>query len=152
MICSSHLSSPRNLLSSAARAIFCNPAASMLRLLLSKTILQLCVVFRCLFSLFSLDCVFRSPLVNTTLPTLPLPFSILLHPTFPALRMKVFDDGRKLTLHKINGFLRTKIVSFVMNLQRTNPPIYICRHGESEFNLKGLLGGGSARHYLEYAG
>jgi hypothetical protein len=32
--------------------------------------------------------------------------------------IKVFDDGRRLTLHKINGFLRTKIVSFVMNLHR----------------------------------
>ena len=56
----------------------------------------------------------------------------------------MFDDGRKLTLHKINGFLRTKIVSFVMNLQRTTTPIYLCRHGESEFNLMGLLGGDSA--------
>eukprot|EP00596_Hydrurales_sp_CCMP1899_P002263 CAMPEP_0119034028 /NCGR_PEP_ID=MMETSP1177-20130426/1086_1 /TAXON_ID=2985 /ORGANISM="Ochromonas sp, Strain CCMP1899" /LENGTH=503 /DNA_ID=CAMNT_0006991219 /DNA_START=82 /DNA_END=1593 /DNA_ORIENTATION=+ len=57
--------------------------------------------------------------------------------------IKVFDDGRRLTLHKINGFLRTKIVSFVMNLHRNSPPVYFSRHGESDFNKRGLIGGDS---------
>jgi hypothetical protein len=30
--------------------------------------------------------------------------------------IKVYDSGRKLDLHLIHGFLKTKIVSFVMNL------------------------------------
>jgi 6-phosphofructo-2-kinase/fructose-2,6-biphosphatase 2/6-phosphofructo-2-kinase/fructose-2,6-biphosphatase 4 len=54
----------------------------------------------------------------------------------------VFDDGRKLSLHQIYGFLRTKIVSFVMNLHRVPRPIYMVRHGESDFNTRMLVGGG----------
>ena len=57
--------------------------------------------------------------------------------------IKVYDDGRKLMLHQIHGFLRTKIVSFVVNLHRVPHPIYFVRHGESEFNVSGLIGGDS---------
>ena len=57
--------------------------------------------------------------------------------------IKVYDDGRKLTLHQIHGFLHTKIVSFVMNLHRVSHPVYFVRHGESEFNVDGLIGGDS---------
>lgn len=57
--------------------------------------------------------------------------------------IKVYDDGRKLMLHQIHGFLRTKIVSFVVNLHRVSHPIYFVRHGESEFNVSGLIGGDS---------
>jgi broad specificity phosphatase PhoE/adenylate kinase family enzyme len=57
--------------------------------------------------------------------------------------IKVYDDGHKLTLHKIHGFLRTKIVSYVMNLHRVPHPVYFVRHGESEFNVSGLIGGDS---------
>lgn len=56
--------------------------------------------------------------------------------------IKVFDDGQKLILHEIHGFLRTKIVSFVMNLHRVPRPVYLVRHGESAFNERGLIGGG----------
>jgi broad specificity phosphatase PhoE len=43
----------------------------------------------------------------------------------------------------INGFLRTKIASFVMNLHTTNRPIYMCRAGETQFIKRGLIGGDS---------
>lgn len=56
--------------------------------------------------------------------------------------IKVYDGGKKLTLHAIHGFLRTKIVSFVMNLHTVPRPVYIVRHGESVFNVRGLVGGG----------
>lgn len=58
--------------------------------------------------------------------------------------IKVYDGGKKLTLHAIYGFLRTKIVSFVMNLHTVPRPVYIVRHGESVFNVKGLVGGGTS--------
>ena len=57
--------------------------------------------------------------------------------------IRVYGDGRTLTLHEIHGFLRTKIVSFMMNLHTEPRPIYITRHGESDFNIRGLIGGDS---------
>eukprot|EP01035_Chromulina_nebulosa_P019744 gene19744-25676_t len=57
--------------------------------------------------------------------------------------IKVYSDGRKILLNDIYGFLRTKIVSFVMNLHTVPRPIYIVRHGESVFNVRALVGGDS---------
>ena len=57
--------------------------------------------------------------------------------------IRVYSDGRTLTLHEIHGFLRTKIVSFMMNLHTESRPIYITRHGESDFNVRNLIGGDS---------
>jgi hypothetical protein len=48
-----------------------------------------------------------------------------------------------MVLHQIHSFLPTKIVSFVMNLKQSPRPVYIVRHGESDFNVRGLIGGGS---------
>lgn len=60
--------------------------------------------------------------------------------------VKVYDDGRELVLHEIFGFLRTKIVSFLMNLHTSPRPVYLIRHGESEFNVKNLIGGGKQEY------
>jgi 6-phosphofructo-2-kinase/fructose-2,6-biphosphatase 2 len=57
--------------------------------------------------------------------------------------IKVYGEGRSLSIHEIHGFLRSKIVSFVMNLQPNSKAIYIARHGESDFNVRGLVGGDS---------
>lgn len=57
--------------------------------------------------------------------------------------VKVYNAGKKLTLNCIHGFLRTKIVSFVMNLHTVPRQVYLVRHGESLFNLRGLIGGGT---------
>ena len=58
------------------------------------------------------------------------------------INLQIYDDGSKLILHMIHGFLRTKIVSFVMNLHQIPRPVYFVRHGESDFNERGLIGGG----------
>ena len=58
--------------------------------------------------------------------------------------VRVYDHGSTLTLNAIHGFLPTKIVAFVMNLKPSPRPIYICRHGESVFNVRGLIGGDSS--------
>ena len=55
--------------------------------------------------------------------------------------VRVYDYGRTLTVNAIHGFLPTKIVAFVMNLKPSPRPIFICRHGESTFNVRGLIGG-----------
>lgn len=60
--------------------------------------------------------------------------------------IRTFDSGKSLNLHLINGFLRTKIASFVMNLtalHTSNRPIYMCRAGETQFIKLGLIGGDS---------
>ena len=58
--------------------------------------------------------------------------------------IKVYDCGRKLDLHLIHGYLRTKIVSFVMNLHTVPRQVYLVRCGESTFNEKNLIGGDSS--------
>jgi hypothetical protein len=83
---------------------------------------------------------------------------------------KVYDAGRKLDLHNIHGFLPTKIIgashssfltrlvqlnmlslnpsflpaAFLMNLHIIPRPVYFTRHGESIFNIHGLIGGDSS--------
>jgi hypothetical protein len=56
---------------------------------------------------------------------------------------KLYDAGRRLDLHNIHGFLPTKIVAFLMNLHIMPRPVYFTRHGESNFNVHGLIGGDS---------
>jgi broad specificity phosphatase PhoE/predicted kinase len=50
---------------------------------------------------------------------------------------------KRLELQDIHGFIPTKIVSFVVNLHKAPRTVYLCRHGESEFNARGLIGGDS---------
>ena len=57
--------------------------------------------------------------------------------------VKIYDTGEKVTVFKVHGFLMTKIASYLMNLHVVPRPIYITRHGESQFNTKGLIGGDS---------
>ena len=55
--------------------------------------------------------------------------------------VKIIDQGKKIILNKISGYLESKLVSYLANLHTQNRSIYFCRHGESEFNVKELLGG-----------
>lgn len=60
--------------------------------------------------------------------------------------IRTHDSGKSLNLHLINGFLRTKIASFVMNLTALHTatrPIYMARAGETQFIKRGLIGGDS---------
>jgi len=55
--------------------------------------------------------------------------------------VKIYDAGQRLEIHAAQGFVPTKITSFLMNLHVNERPIYISRHGESMFNIHGLIGG-----------
>lgn len=55
--------------------------------------------------------------------------------------IRVVDVGRQLVLHDIRGYLQGKIVSFLLNTHISSRRIYLSRHGESEWNVSGLLGG-----------
>ncbi|XP_039432568.1 6-phosphofructo-2-kinase/fructose-2,6-bisphosphatase isoform X5 [Culex pipiens pallens] len=57
--------------------------------------------------------------------------------------MKIFNTGEKVVVHKHEGHIQSRIVYYLMNIHITPRTIYLTRHGESEHNLKGLIGGDS---------
>ena len=55
--------------------------------------------------------------------------------------IRIHDKFSTFTLHNTQGFLPSKIVSFVVNLKPGFRAVHFCRHGESTFNARGLIGG-----------
>merc|ERR1712106_238779 len=55
--------------------------------------------------------------------------------------MKVFNAGEKLIINRHEGNLQSRIVYWLMNIHITPRTIYLTRHGESEANVMGLIGG-----------
>eukprot|EP00903_Cladosiphon_okamuranus_P005436 g5422.t1 len=55
--------------------------------------------------------------------------------------VKSYDGGVRIETHNAQGFVPTKIASFLMNLHVEGKPVFISRHGESMFNTQGLIGG-----------
>lgn len=58
--------------------------------------------------------------------------------------IKIINVGRQLILNDIQGFAQGKIVSFLLNSHIMPRNIYLSRHGESEWNVTGQLGGDPA--------
>jgi broad specificity phosphatase PhoE/adenylylsulfate kinase-like enzyme len=57
--------------------------------------------------------------------------------------VRVIDVGRKLEIHRIQGYLASRLVYFLMNIHPIPRPIYLTRHGESLYNVAGKIGGDS---------
>ncbi|XP_044732690.1 6-phosphofructo-2-kinase/fructose-2,6-bisphosphatase-like isoform X2 [Chrysoperla carnea] len=57
--------------------------------------------------------------------------------------MKIYNTGEKVVVHKHEGHIQSRIVYYLMNIHITPRTIYITRHGESEMNLEGRIGGDS---------
>ncbi|KAJ8269196.1 hypothetical protein COCON_G00118030 [Conger conger] len=57
--------------------------------------------------------------------------------------IKVIDVGRRFLVNRIQDHIQSKIVYYLMNIHVQPRTIYLCRHGESEDNLQGRLGGDS---------
>ena len=55
--------------------------------------------------------------------------------------VKIIDVGRKLVLHRIEGYLLTRVVHFLLNLHVQPRSVWFTRHGESAFNVLGRIGG-----------
>lgn len=55
--------------------------------------------------------------------------------------IKIIDVGQKVVLHKMNGYLPGRLVPLVINLHIAPRPIWLTRHGESAFNVLGIIGG-----------
>ncbi|KAF5298915.1 hypothetical protein FQR65_LT09568 [Abscondita terminalis] len=57
--------------------------------------------------------------------------------------MKIYNTGEKVLVHKHEGHIQARIVYYLMNIHITPRTIYLTRHGESEQNLEGRIGGDS---------
>jgi hypothetical protein len=57
--------------------------------------------------------------------------------------IQIFDLGNKVVLNNINGYFQAKIVPFLVNLHLHDRPIFISRHGQSQYNLEDRIGGDS---------
>ena len=55
--------------------------------------------------------------------------------------MKIIDVGRKMVLHRVEGYLLARVVDFLLNVQVQPRRMWLTRHGESEFNVLGRIGG-----------
>jgi broad specificity phosphatase PhoE/predicted kinase len=55
--------------------------------------------------------------------------------------VKLVDSNRKIIVHRIEGYLSSRLAFFLMQIQPTHRPIWLTRHGESEFNVLGRIGG-----------
>lgn len=57
--------------------------------------------------------------------------------------IKVINVGKQLRLNEIRGFIPGKITQFLLNTHISRRSIYLSRHGQSEYNVTGQLGGDS---------
>ncbi len=68
--------------------------------------------------------------------------------------VQLVDAGRQVIMNRIEGYLSSRIVYFLMQIRPTDRPIWLTRHGESEFNVLGRIGGDAplTSRGEEYAG
>ena len=57
--------------------------------------------------------------------------------------VKVTDVGKSVTTNRIQGYLESRIAFYLMNLHLTPRNIFFSRHGESQYNVEGKIGGDS---------
>ncbi|XP_018581199.2 6-phosphofructo-2-kinase/fructose-2,6-bisphosphatase isoform X1 [Scleropages formosus] len=57
--------------------------------------------------------------------------------------IKIFNVGCRYLVNRVLDHIQSRIVYYLMNIHVTPRSIYLCRHGESELNLLGRIGGDS---------
>ncbi|KAF2428729.1 fructose-2,6-bisphosphatase-like protein [Tothia fuscella] len=55
--------------------------------------------------------------------------------------VKLIDVGKHVIINQIKDYLQSRVVYYLMNLHIKPRSIWLSRHGESEYNLAGKLGG-----------
>ncbi len=67
--------------------------------------------------------------------------------------MKCDHSKKHFVVHNAKGHIQQKVVNFIMNLRTTSHPFYLSRHGQSEYNDLGRIGGdsGLTNHGVNYA-
>ncbi|XP_061423208.1 6-phosphofructo-2-kinase/fructose-2,6-bisphosphatase-like isoform X1 [Lethenteron reissneri] len=57
--------------------------------------------------------------------------------------IKIINVGQRFLVNRVQDHVQSKIVYYLMNIHVQPRSIYLCRHGESELNIKGRIGGDS---------
>ncbi|CAL8367468.1 unnamed protein product [Lota lota] len=57
--------------------------------------------------------------------------------------IQVIDVGRRFLVNRVQDYIQSKIVYYLMNIHVHSHSIYLCRHGESNHNVDGRIGGDS---------
>uniref|UniRef100_A0A8C3ADW1 6-phosphofructo-2-kinase/fructose-2,6-biphosphatase 4a n=1 Tax=Cyclopterus lumpus TaxID=8103 RepID=A0A8C3ADW1_CYCLU len=57
--------------------------------------------------------------------------------------IKIMDVGQRYLVNRVLDHIQSRIVYYLMNIHITPRSIYLCRHGESELNVNGQIGGDS---------
>ena len=67
--------------------------------------------------------------------------------------VKLIDRHRKIITNRIDGWIPARVIAFLTNLQITEKPVLLTRHGESTFNELGRIGGDAplSGHGREFA-
>ncbi|KAL8409494.1 hypothetical protein RB594_007798 [Gaeumannomyces avenae] len=55
--------------------------------------------------------------------------------------LKIMDVGRQVIINRIQDYLQSRVVYYLMNLHIRPRSVWLSRHGESLFNLEGRIGG-----------
>lgn len=57
--------------------------------------------------------------------------------------VRLIDVGRRVEMNRVEGGLASQVVFFLTNLHVTPRPLFLTRHGESEYNAQKRIGGDS---------
>uniref|UniRef100_A0A665V2T8 6-phosphofructo-2-kinase/fructose-2,6-biphosphatase 4b n=1 Tax=Echeneis naucrates TaxID=173247 RepID=A0A665V2T8_ECHNA len=57
--------------------------------------------------------------------------------------VKIMDVGHRYLVNHVLDHIQSRIAYYLMNIHITPRSIYLCRHGESDLNIKGRIGGDS---------
>ncbi|XP_071810154.1 6-phosphofructo-2-kinase/fructose-2,6-bisphosphatase 1-like isoform X2 [Asterias amurensis] len=57
--------------------------------------------------------------------------------------IKIINVGARFLVNKVRGHLQSRVVYYLMNIHVMPRTIYLTRHGESQLNLQGRIGGDS---------
>ncbi|KAJ3934682.1 MAG: bifunctional 6-phosphofructo-2-kinase/fructose-2,6-bisphosphate 2-phosphatase [Lentinula lateritia] len=68
-------------------------------------------------------------------------YETITEPHLSYLRIK--NVGEEVTMSRINGYLSSRIAFYLMNLHIRPRNIFFSRHGESQYNVEGKIGGDS---------
>lgn len=55
--------------------------------------------------------------------------------------LKMLDVGSQVIINRIQDYLQSRVVYYLMNLHIRPRSVWLSRHGESEYNLSGQIGG-----------
>ncbi|KAI5786917.1 6-phosphofructo-2-kinase-domain-containing protein [Pyronema domesticum] len=65
--------------------------------------------------------------------------------------VKLINVGSQVVINAVQNYLQTRIIYFTMNLHITPRSIWLSRHGESQYNVEGKIGGDADLSVRGYA-